>query len=189
FLQSEGNLCTQVTVTLSGSIVRNNVGFLLNGRHAEAHLHGLYLPKESSHIDNQTFVDHAVPQCYSNELYKGIMRDKATGVFNGKILVRQDAQKTNAYQSNKNILLSKEAHINTKPQLEIFADDVKCSHGATIGQLDEDAVFYLRARGLDEHAASVLLTHAFALEVLEHIPSEPLRTYLDLLVEAELATV
>jgi Fe-S cluster assembly protein SufD len=120
-------------------------------------------------------VDHAFPNCYSNELYKGIIDDHGQGVFNGKIFVRQDAQKTNAYQSNKNLLLSDHASMNAKPQLEIFADDVKCSHGATTGQIDEEALFYLRARGIGEASARALLNHAFAADVIEQIADEEIR--------------
>ena len=124
---------------------------------------------KESLIDNKTFVDHAMPHCSSDEVYKGIVGDKASGVFNGKILVRKDAQKTNAYQSNKNILLSDTATIRTKPQLEIYADDVKCSHGATTGQIDQEALFYLRARGISKEEALVLLLNAFAQDVVNNI--------------------
>lgn len=166
------------TVTIGGAIVRNNLNVTLDAEYCEAHLNGLYMLKGTQHVDNHTIADHAKPNCYSNELYKGIMDDKSTGVFNGKIFVKQDAQKTNAFQSNKNVLLSKEASVNTKPQLEIFADDVKCSHGATTGQLDEESLFYLRSRGIGEAAAKRLLLHAFANDVLERIKIEPLRELL-----------
>ena len=126
-------------------------------------------------MDNHSLVDHAVPNCQSNELYKGIIDEKGQGVFNGKIFVRKDAQKTNAYQSNKNILLSDDASMNTKPQLEIFADDVKCSHGTTTGQLDEEALFYLRSRGIGEDNAKAFLNTAFAGDVIQKIAFEPLR--------------
>jgi Fe-S cluster assembly protein SufD len=126
------------------------------------------------------------PHCYSNELYKGVMDDNATGVFNGKIFVRKDAQKTNAYQSNKNILLSNTASVNTKPQLEIFADDVKCSHGCTIGSLDTEAMFYLRSRGVTEKNAKSLLMHAFADDILENIKPEAIRNYVDQLISERL---
>jgi Fe-S cluster assembly protein SufD len=129
------------------------------------------------HVDNHTLADHAVPNCFSNELYKGIIGGESTGVFNGKIMVREDAQKTNAYQSNNNILLSDSATINTKPQLEIYADDVKCSHGATIGQLDENAMFYLRSRGLSLKDAKNLLLYAFATDVLDSIKTDEIRDY------------
>jgi len=158
----------------------------LDGEGCETHLHGLYVLKGDSHVDNHTTVDHLQPNCYSNELYKGIMDEKSSGVFNGKIYVRQKAQKTNAYQSNPNILLSDEATINTKPQLEIWADDVKCSHGATIGQLDQEQLFYLRSRGLDLNHAKALLLYAFTREALDCIKIEPLRNYLDKLVSKRL---
>jgi Fe-S cluster assembly protein SufD len=135
----------------------------------------LYLLGGNQHVDNQTLADHAMPNCYSNELYKGIIDDKATGVFNGKIVVRQDAQKTNAYQSNKNILLSDDATIYSKPQLEIFADDVKCSHGATTGQLNEEDMFYLRSRGIGEDDARTLLLKAFASDVIDSVKIDEVR--------------
>jgi Fe-S cluster assembly protein SufD len=131
-------------------------------------------------------VDNVKPNCFSNELYKGIMDGKATGVFNGKIFVQPQAQKTNAYQSNKNILLSDDASVNTKPQLEIFADDVKCSHGCTIGRLNEEGLFYLRSRGIPSNIARSLLLHAFAIDVLEHIRPEPIREYVDRLISERL---
>lgn len=163
------------TITLDGSIIRNNLNIVLNSEYSEAHMYGLYLLNGNQHVDNHTIADHAKPHCYSNELYKGILSGKSTGVFNGKIFVKQDAQKTNAFQSNKNILLSKDATMNTKPQLEIFADDVKCSHGATVGQLDEEPLFYLRARGISEEKAKALLVMAFAQDVIDHIKIEPLK--------------
>jgi Fe-S cluster assembly protein SufD len=147
----------------------------------------LYLLKGTTHVDNHTLVDNIKPNCFSNEFYKGILDENATGVFSGKIYVRPDAQKTNAYQSNKNILLSDDASINTKPQLEIFADDVKCSHGCTVGQLDEEALFYLRTRGISkEHAQSMLLT-AFAEDIVEQLKLEPLRNYVEELITKRLS--
>ena len=136
--------------SFSGGLIRNNLTINLNGEHCESHMYGLYLLDAKSHVDNNTAVDHIMPNSYSNELYKGILDEKSTGVFNGKIYVRPDAQKTNAFQSNNNILLTDDATVNTKPQLEIWADDVKCSHGCTTGQLDEEAIFYLRSRGIGE---------------------------------------
>jgi Fe-S cluster assembly protein SufD len=174
------------TITLNGGLVRNNLNVTLAAEHCEAFLNGLYLEKGTQHVDNHTLVDHAMPNCYSNELYKGILDGKSTGVFNGKIWVRKDAQKTNAFQSNKNILLSKEASVNTKPQLEIFADDVKCSHGATIGQLDPEALFYLRARGVGEDTAKKMLVHAIAFDVLEKVKHDELRAYLEQEIEERL---
>ena len=180
------SLVNTVTVSLDGGIVRNNLNIAMEAEHSESHFYGLYFLKGKTHVDNHTVVDNVKPHCESNELYKGIVDDKATAVFNGKIFVQKDAQKTNAFQSNKNILLSEEATINTKPQLEIFADDVKCSHGCTIGQLDEEAMFYLRSRGISERAAKSLLVHAFAIDILEHIKPEPIRRYVDALIAERL---
>jgi Fe-S cluster assembly protein SufD len=175
-----------VTVSLNGGIVRNNLNVVLEAENCEAHLYGLYFQAGKSHIDNHTIVDNVKPNCFSNELYKGIMTDESSGVFNGKIFVRQDAQKTNAYQSNKNVLLSDNASVNTKPQLEIFADDVKCSHGCTVGQLDEEALFYMQSRGISEKTARSLLIHAFATDILEHIKPEPIRSYVEQLIAERL---
>jgi Fe-S cluster assembly protein SufD len=175
-----------VTVSLDGGIVRNNLNVVLDAEHCEAHLYGLYLQNGQSHIDNHTLVDNVKPNCFSNELYKGIIDDNATGVFNGKIFVQPQAQKTNAYQSNKNILLSDTASVNTKPQLEIFADDVKCSHGCTVGRLNEEGLFYLQSRGINEKIARSLLLHAFAVDILEHIKPAPIRGYVDKLISERL---
>ena len=175
-----------VTITLNGGIIRNNLNFILEAPGCESNMYGLYCVKGNTHVDNHTIVDNKMPNSLSNELYKGIIDENAVAVFNGKIFVRKDAQKTNAYQSNKNILLSNTATINTKPQLEIFADDVKCSHGCTIGRLDEDALFYLRARGIGEKAAKALLLHAFAIEILEKIELEPIRQYVDQIISERL---
>jgi Fe-S cluster assembly protein SufD len=158
------------TYSFSGSMVRNNIRLLLADEHCEAHMHGFYLLDGKSHVDNHTAVDHQFPNSFSNELYKGIVNDKSHAVFNGKIFVRQDAQQTNAFQSNNNISLSEDAVINTKPQLEIWADDVKCSHGCTIGQIDEEAIFYLRARGLDFNTARMMVLSAFAEDTMEYVP-------------------
>ena len=134
-IQQVGKCFTHcVTVTLNGGTVRNNINMIWKQQHNEGHLYGLYMLNGKTHVDNHSIVDNVMPNCFSNELYKGIMDGNSTGVFNGKIFVRQDAQKTNAYQSNKNVLMSDTASVNTKPQLEIFADDVKCSHGCTVGQ-------------------------------------------------------
>jgi Fe-S cluster assembly protein SufD len=177
--QQKSSLCNNYTITLGGKLVRNDLNFRLAEPHCETHLYGLYVTDGEQHVDNHTFVDHASPNCFSNEFYKGIAKGHSTAVFNGKVLVRQDAQKTNAYQSNKNLLLSSDAKINTKPQLEIFADDVKCSHGATTGQLDEEALFYLRSRGIGLDEAKAMLTYAFAEEVLENIKLEALKERLE----------
>jgi Fe-S cluster assembly protein SufD len=176
-----------VTVSLNGAIVRNDLNIVLDDQNCEANLYGLYMPTGKTHIDNHSLVDHAKPHSYSNELYKGILDGKSTGVFNGKIFVRQDAQKTNAFQSNRNILLSKDASMNTKPQLEIFADDVKCSHGATTGQLDEDMLFYLRARGIGLDKAKALLMYAFAADVINQIKIEAVRHYVENVISSRLS--
>ena len=175
-----------VTISLNGGIVRNNLNMVMEAERSESHMYGLYFIKGNAHVDNHTVVDNVKPHCLSNELYKGIIDDNATAVFNGKIFVQQIAQKTNAYQSNKNILLSDGATVNTKPQLEIFADDVKCSHGCTVGRLDEEGLFYLRSRGIPEKIARSLLVHAFAVDILEHIKSEPIRNYVDELISQRL---
>ena len=167
------------SMTFGGSIVRNDINSFLNGENCECHYYGLYLGNGKQHIDNHTFVDHAKPNCMSNELYKGILDGDARGVFSGKILVRPDAQKTNAYQSNKTILLSDKAVIDTKPQLEIFADDVKCSHGATIGRLDETAYFYIRSRGVPAEHAKSMLIRAFANDVIESVKIPELKEKLN----------
>ncbi|TAH27668.1 MAG: Fe-S cluster assembly protein SufD [Cytophagales bacterium] len=174
------------TITLGGTIVRNNMNLILNSNHCDSTINGLYVGNNNQHIDNHSLVDHAMPNCLSNELYKGVLNGKSTGVFNGKIFVRQDAQKTNAFQSNKTILLSKDATMNTKPQLEIFADDVKCSHGATIGQLDDEPMFYLRSRGLSESSARMMLVSAFAQDIIEHIKLEPLKELMVTMLEETL---
>lgn len=160
--------------SLGAALARNDVNSLLDGEGAECILNGLYIAGGRQHVDNHTALDHAKPNCPSRELYKGILGGQATGVFNGKIIVRQDAQKTNAIQGNRNLLLSGEAAINTKPQLEIYADDVRCTHGATVGQLDADSLFYMRSRGIPEEAARSLLIQAFAEEVLDQVRWKPL---------------
>lgn len=154
---------------LHGGLLRNDINLNLSSQGIEGNLYGLFLGQDAEHIDNHTLVDHAQPHCLSNELYKGVLSGNSKGVFNGKIIVRQDAQKTNAFQENKNLLLAKDATINTKPQLEIFADDVKCTHGATIGQLDEQAYFYLMARGIAPQQAKRMLIESFAGEVLDKL--------------------
>jgi Fe-S cluster assembly protein SufD len=142
-------------------------------------LNGLYLGKGNAHIDSHILVDHRVSHCDSNQVYKGVLDDESIGVFNGKIFVQKDAQKTNAFQSSKAILLSEDASVNSKPQLEIFADDVKCSHGAAIGQVNKNELFYLMARGVDESTARGILTYAYANSIIESITLPALRDYLD----------
>jgi Fe-S cluster assembly protein SufD len=166
---------TTSTFTFNGNVTRNNLNVVLASDLCEAHLNGLFISSGTKLIDNHTLVDHRMPNCQSNELYKGIAKDKSTGVFNGKIYVRKDAQKTNAYQSSKNILMSEDATINTKPQLEIYADDVKCSHGTSTGKVDEAALFYLKSRGIGEENARKLLLQAFAQEVIDKIGIEELK--------------
>lgn len=166
---------TNNTFTLSGELVRNNHNVELASEVCEAHINGLFITNGTQLVDNHTLIDHQMPNCESNELYKGIAKDKSTGVFNGKIFVRRDAQKTNAYQSSKNILLSDDATINTKPQLEIYADDVKCSHGTSTGKVDEEALFYLKARGIGEESARKLLLQAFAQELIDKIEIDSLK--------------
>ena len=179
---------TSVVISMSGDMVRNNLSLNLLDSGCEGNMYGLYLLNGKTHVDNHTNVDHTKPHAQSNELYKGIMADSSRGVFNGKIFVRQDAQKTNAFQQNNNILLSEDAIVNTKPQLEIWADDVKCSHGCTTGQLDEEALFYLRARGLGKDQAKGFLLYAFAGEVMEKIADEAFRTHVINLVESRLGS-
>lgn len=156
--------------TFGGELIRNNLSILPNAEHCESILHGLFMARGNSHIDNSTLVDHAKPNCYSSEYYKGILDDHATGVFNGKVHVREDAQLTNAYQTNRSILLTETAHMYSKPALEIYADDVKCSHGATTGQLDKDGLFYLRSRGIFEQDARRLMLSSFAGDIIEKTP-------------------
>ncbi len=173
--------------SLGGKLVRNDVNAVLDGEGAEVTLNGLYLADGDRLVDNHTEIDHAKAHCPSHEVYKGILGGKARAIFNGKIIVRPDAQKTNAKQTNRALLLSDNASINTKPQLEIFADDVKCTHGAAIGQLDEDAIFYLRARGLTYDEARDMLIHAFAGEILDQVQVEPLKRALEAELYAQLA--
>jgi Fe-S cluster assembly protein SufD len=166
------------SLSLGGAIVRNDVNAVLDAEGISCTLNGLYLVDGDRLVDNHTTIDHAKPHCESHELYKGILDDRGRGVFNGKIFVREDAQKTDAKQTNKILLLSDDATIDTKPQLEIFADDVKCTHGATIGQLDEAQMFYLKSRGIGEDHARSILLHAFAADIVERIEVEALRTHL-----------
>ncbi|MFH0895493.1 MAG: Fe-S cluster assembly protein SufD [Bacteroidota bacterium] len=184
--QEEKSNFTSSTVTLHGGFIRNNLYVKLNGEHAETNLYGLYLNDREQHIDNDTFIDHAVPNCTSIQKFKGILDDKATGAFTGRVLVRRDAQHTQAFQSNNNILLTPDAMIHSRPQLEIYADDVKCSHGATIGQLDQDALFYLRSRGIGPAEARMLMMFAFASEVIDKISIPTLRDRITDMVEKRL---
>jgi len=173
-------------ITLGAAIARNDIVAVLDGEGAECTLNGLYVAGGDSLVDTHTTIDHAKAHCPSHEVYKGVLAGRARAVFNGKIIVRPDAQKTDAKQTNKALLLTDEAQINTKPQLEIFADDVKCTHGATIGQLDEDALFYLKARGIGPVQARNMLIHAFAGDVLTGVKSEPVRVTAMRLVDEKL---
>ncbi|HEX5171538.1 MAG TPA: Fe-S cluster assembly protein SufD [Cyclobacteriaceae bacterium] len=184
--QSNSSRVNTFTISLNGKIVRNNLQLSLNGEGCESHMYGLYLLQGDTLVDNHSVADHQKPNSFSNELYKGIIDDRARGVFNGKIYVRPNAQKTNAFQSNRNILLSDSARINTKPQLEIWADDVKCSHGCTSGQLDEEALFYLQTRGISKSNAQAMLLYAFAGEVINTITIPAVREYLEKVIRTRL---
>ncbi len=173
--QESGSHVTTNNISLHGGFIRNNIIVTLNGEGCENNAYGLFMADREQHVDNYLFIDHAKPGCYSRQLYKGILDERATGAFNGHIMVRKDAQKTNAFQTNKNILISNEAKMNSKPQLEIYADDVKCSHGATTGQLDEDALFYLQSRGIPRPEARLLMLNAFLHEVIDKINILPLK--------------
>jgi Fe-S cluster assembly protein SufD len=173
-------------ISLGAALVRNEVEAVLAGVGAECVLNGLFMAGGSQHIDNQTTIDHAEPHGTSRELYKGVLDGRSKGVFNGKIIVRPDAQKTDAQQSNPNLLLSDGAEIDTRPNLEIYADDVKCKHGSTVGHLDEDALFFLRSRGIGENEARKMLSRAFALEVVDQIPWAPLREEITRFVDAKI---
>ncbi len=175
-----------LVISLNGDTIRNNTNIIMEAEGNEAHMYGLYLLKGNTHVDNHTLVDNKMPNCFSNELYKGVIDGSATGVFSGKIFVRPDAQKTNAYQSNNNILLSDKASVNSKPQLEIYADDVKCSHGCTVGRLDEEALFYLQTRGISKEHAQAMLLEAYASSIVEQIKIEPLRGFAGRLIEERL---
>lgn len=168
--------------TFNGQLVRNNLNILVEGTGCETHLNGVYLLDGKMHVDNHSVVDHLMPHCESNENYKGVITDKATGVFNGKVFVRPDAQKINAFQSNQNILLSDDATINSKPELEIYADDVKCSHGSTTGQLNQEGLFYLESRGVKPQEARKLMINAFADEALSEIGVDALKEKLEVMI-------
>jgi len=177
--QLKNSVCSTYVFNLQGGFVRNNIHIELDSDHVVSNMYGLYTVSGDEKVDNHTLVDHKFPDCESNELYKGIMTDNAEATFNGKIFVQEDAQRTNAFQSNRNLLLSPTATINTKPQLEIWADDVKCSHGATIGKLNKDELFYLKSRGISEEKATSMLTYAFAREVINLINIPSLRSFVD----------
>ncbi len=184
--QEQDSRVTFNTISLHGGLIRNNIYATLNGEGAENTTQGLFFADKTQHIDNFTFIDHAVPNCTSRQNFKGILDDQATGAFTGRILVRKDAQKTLAYQTNNNICMTDESRMYSKPQLEIYADDVKCSHGATIGQLDESALFYMQSRGISCREARLLLMSAFGSEIIRSIKVAPLRERLDDLVDKRL---
>ncbi len=186
FHQDEGSSLSTNAISLNGGLIRNLSHVTLSGSHSFADISGLYLMDRHQHVDNQVFINHAAPECESRELFKGVLDDHASGVFNGHIKVHRDAQKTNAFQTNKNILLSDKASIDTKPFLEIYADDVKCSHGATIGQLDAEALFYIRSRGISEANAKILLMYAFAADVINKISIPELHLRMDDMVKKRL---
>ncbi|MDX1440492.1 MAG: Fe-S cluster assembly protein SufD [Rubricoccaceae bacterium] len=201
-IQDEGDLASQVnathvyqrdrsvfstaTFTFASTLVRNNLNIVADGEGCESNLGGLYILEGAQHVDNHTLVDHAKPGCNSNELYKGIIYDRATGVFNGKVMVRRDAQQTNAYQQSQGVVLSDDARHFSKPELEIYADDVKCSHGSTTGEIDPEALFYCRARGISFEDARALLLYAFAHDVVEEVKIESLREWLDARIDQRL---
>lgn len=180
--QEKNSVASSNNITLHGGLVRNSTYHYLGGEGSECNSYGLYLSDKWQHVDNFVNVEHAFPNCSSNQLFKGVLDDMATGAFNGRIFVAPDAQGTLAYQKNNNILLTDDAKMDTKPQLEIYADDVKCSHGATVGQLDDNALFYLQSRGIDKKQARLMLMFAFAHEVIQNIKIEALRDRMDGLV-------
>ncbi len=187
--QKRHSLYNNYTFSLpQADLIRNTLSVALNDKETETHLLGLYLGTDNQLIDNHTLVDHRHPHCFSNEIYKGVLTENAVGVFNGKIFVQLDAQKTNAFQQNNNLLLGNKATINSKPQLEIFADDVKCSHGSTVGQLSKEALFYLQSRGIGEQTAKALLVNAFAFDVTEKIKIPALEKYVNNLIKKHIPT-
>lgn len=184
FLSQEANSNVMTnSITLTNGTTRNNFYVTFCGEGAETHLSGMAIEDGDQHVDNFSFIDHAVPHCHSNELFKYVLNDRSQGSFAGRILVREGAQKTEAYQSNKNLCATQEARMYTRPELEIYADDVKCSHGATVGQLDTQALFYMQARGISESEARMLLMFAFTADVIDQIRLEPLKDRLRMLVE------
>ena len=180
--QERESNCNVHTFSFGGNITRNNLNFYQNGERCDSTLKGITILEGKQHVDHNTLVNHIEPNCESHQDYKGIFDDSSTGVFNGKIIVEKEAQKTNAFQQNNNILISDKSTINAKPQLEIFADDVKCSHGCTIGQFDEDALFYLRSRGIAKKEARALLMYAFANTVLESVKIPELKVRINKLI-------
>jgi len=186
FRQNKNSTLRTNTATLHGGLIRNNLKVVLNGENARAHLFGMAFTDRKQHVDNFTQIIHAKPHCESNQLYKNVLDGESTGAFSGRIHVARDAQKTNAFQRNNNLLLTDSARMQAKPQLIIDADDVKCSHGATVGQIDREALFYLRSRGINRDEAMMMMMNAFAHEVIQEITIEPLRNRIDELVEKRL---
>ena len=184
--QERDTICSVHTFSFGGKIVRNNLNFYQNGEYVDSILKGITILEDKQHVDHHTLVHHLVPNCESHQDYKGIYDDKSTGVFNGKVVVEKEAQKTNAYQQNNNVLISDKATMNAKPQLEIFADDVKCSHGCTIGQLDDQALFYMQQRGIPKKEAKALLMYAFANTVLESVRIPELKSRINKLIAKKL---
>ncbi|MEM9078275.1 MAG: Fe-S cluster assembly protein SufD [Bacteroidota bacterium] len=184
--QKDNSVVRVHTFSFGGKLTRNNLNFYQNGERIDSTLKGVTILGEKQHVDHHTLVHHAQPNCESHQDYKGIFGEQSTGVFNGKIIVDKIAQKTNAFQQNNNVLISDKATVNTKPQLEIFADDVKCSHGCTVGQLDEDALFYLQSRGIPKKEAQALLMYAFANNVLESVRIPELKTRINKLIANKL---
>nr|NIT13623.1 Fe-S cluster assembly protein SufD [Candidatus Dadabacteria bacterium] len=177
--QSANSNLNSHSFLFGGAIVRNNIHPVLSGQGCNSNINGLFLPSGRQHMDNFMKVEHASPHCDSRQVYNGILADKSRGVFHGRIIVHEDAQKTDAKQTNRNLLLSDSAKIDTKPQLEIYADDVKCTHGATIGQLDKDSLFYLRSRGIEESVAKAILLRAFAHQNIESIGDPAVKNYVE----------
>lgn len=184
--QKESSKVLFDVITLHGGLVRNNIKVVLEEPKCESFTGSLCLADKNQHVDNYVFIDHAMPECTSRQVFRGVYDDNASGAFHGKILVRKDAQHSNAFQTNNNILLTDEAKVNSKPQLEIYADDVKCSHGVTIGQLDENALFYMRSRGIELKEAKLLLMHAFSHEIVKQLRIVPLKERIDDLVDKRL---
>ncbi|WP_417884744.1 Fe-S cluster assembly protein SufD [Zunongwangia sp.] len=184
--QQSESLCSVHTFSFGGNITRNNLNFYQKGERIDSTLNGVTIIEDKQHVDHNTLVHHTTPNCESHQDYKGIFSDRSTGVFNGKVIVEKEAQQTNAYQSNNNILVDDKASINSKPQLEIFADDVRCSHGCTIGQLDDEALFYLQSRGIPKKEATGLLMYAFANNVLESVKIPEVKNRINTLIALKL---
>tara|TARA_B110000879_G_scaffold146431_1_gene189996 strand:- start:2200 stop:3522 length:1323 start_codon:yes stop_codon:yes gene_type:complete len=184
--QKRDSVASVHTFSFGGNLTRNNLEFYQEGEHCVSHLNGISILNEKQHVDNHTLVKHKAPNCESHEMYKGIYDDRSTGVFNGKVIVEQAAQKINAFQQNNNIIVGDKASVNTKPQLEIFADDVKCSHGCTIGQLDESALFYMQQRGIPKKEAKALLMYAFSNDALKDVKIPELKAQLNKIIAHKL---